>query len=98
MDWVDKWVEMIAAEEAAEAEAEREIIRYWAMCFFEEHDDDGISKADYLERFRLEYGYTASSLIDDEITRIRRDMGEYMRYRFPSLSEVERLKRVANVW
>ena len=98
MDWLDKWLEMVEAEEEAAEQAERELIRYWAMCYFEANSDDGICTSDYLEWFYLEYGSTVANLVHDEINRINRNQGEYLRYRFPSLSEVERMKRVANIW
>lgn len=97
-NWVDTWADYIMAEEARQQQAEREFVTYWAMSFFEERDDDGIRRADFLERLDEFYGQGFAMLVDAEITRISADMREYLRYEFPSPAKYERMARDAEAW
>ena len=95
---VDTWTDYIMAEKERQQQAEREFVRYWAMSFFEERDDDGIRRPEFLERLDGFYGRRFAMLVDAEITRISKDMREYIDYRFPSLAEYDRMAREAGAW
>ena len=97
-NWVDEWVDRIMVEEEQQKRAEREFIRYWAMSFFEERCDDGIRRPEFLERICWEYGERTAENVGREIERISTDLREYIRYRFPSPAEYERLAREAGAW
>lgn len=97
-NWVDTWTDYIMAEERRQQQAEREFTRYWAMSYFEERDDDGVRRPEFLERLDGFYGQGFAMLVDAEITRISADMREYLDYRFPSLAEYERIAREAGTW